>query len=569
MASRIAACARVTLGAGILDIPTLRLLSAGKTAIDVAPAAWDRVIAGRQVVDNIVASGEVAYGINTGFGLFANVVVPPEALVELQENLIRSHAAGVGAPLTVPQTRMLLALRMNTLARGHSGVRPETLQQMVAAFNADCLSVVPAKGTVGASGDLAPLSHLALGLMGEGRMWDPKTGDIKPAAEVLASNGLTPLKLGAKEGLALINGTQMMTAVGAEALHRADNVAMCADIAAALSVEVLKGTRRAFHSSIHSVRPHAGQGQVAKRLRTLLTPSSEVFKSHMYKGKVQDAYSLRCVPQVHGVVHDTIKFVGDTLTTEMNSALDNPMVFTGSDEDENEWEPLEPSIVGGTSSLDTHDAVGQQLTSGKTDADLFYRGEGGFIISGGNFHGEYPAKMLDFLAIAVHELANISERRLERLVNPYLSELPAFLVPNGGLNSGFMIAHCTAAALCSENKVLCHPASVDTISTSGAKEDHVSMGGFAAHKAVQVVQNVEDVVAIEILAACAALDFFRPHKTTEPLERLYELVRSVVPPLEKDRHFEPDIRAVSELIRNQDVVRAVMPAYRSGLHRSE
>lgn len=562
MAGRAAAAARrVTLGAGMLDVPTLRLLSIGETQLDVADSAWAKVRQGRQVVDNIVASGEVAYGINTGFGLFANVVVPPEQLVELQENLIRSHAAGVGDPLTVPQTRMLLALRMNTLARGHSGVRPETLRQMLDAFNNDCLSVVPAKGTVGASGDLAPLSHLALGLMGEGSMWDTSTGTIRPAAEVLKSKGLEPIQLGAKEGLALINGTQMMTAIGAEALHRAQNVAMCADICAALSVEVLKGTRRAFHSSIHSVRPHAGQGQVAKRLRTLLSPSSELFESHMYEGKVQDAYSLRCVPQVHGVVHDTLSFVDGILTTEMNSALDNPMVFTGSDEDENDWENLEDPIGGGRSTLDSVDAAGQAISLGKTDKDIFYRGEGGFVISGGNFHGEYPAKMLDFMAIAVQELANISERRLERLVNPYLSELPAFLVNDGGLNSGLMIAHCTAAALCSENKVLCHPASVDTISTSGAKEDHVSMGGFAAHKAIQVVQNVEDVLAIEIMAACQALEFFRPHRTTEPLERLHALVREKVGPLDKDRHIEPDIRAISKLIRDQEIVKAVMPEW--------
>jgi len=549
--------ANIILGKKALTISALRALSAGKTKLNIDDSAWRKVAKGREVVDNIVASGKVAYGINTGFGLFANVVVKPNQLTELQENLIRSHAIGTGNPLTIEQTRMLLALRMNTLARGHSGIRTETLEKMLAAFNADCLSVIPGKGTVGASGDLAPLSHLALGLMGEGLMWDTATNTHQPANEILASKGLSPITLSAKEGLALINGTQMMTALGAEAIHRAQNVAVTADIAAALSVEVLKGTRRAFHSSIHSVRPHVGQSQVAKRLRTLLAPSSDLFKSHMYHGQVQDAYSLRCVPQVHGIVHDTIKFVDGIISTEMNSALDNPMIFTGSDEDENEWERLEET-------LEVDDSVygrANSLTKFKKDSDIFYRGDGGFVISGGNFHGEYPAKSLDYLAIGVSELGNISERRLERLVNPYLSELPAFLVEDGGLNSGFMIAHCTSAALASENKVLCHPASVDTISTSGAKEDHVSMGGFAAHKSIQVVENVEGIIAIEILAACQALEFFRPHKTTEPLERLYELVRSKVKPLDKDRYMADDLEAVKAMIQNQEIVKAVMPEW--------
>eukprot|EP00040_Diaphanoeca_grandis_P000648 m.16109 g.16109 ORF g.16109 m.16109 type:complete len:560 (+) comp10882_c0_seq2:276-1955(+) len=551
----------VVLGAKALTVSTLRSLSAGTSKLTIDTEAWKKVAAGRAVVDNIVASGKVAYGINTGFGLFANVVVEPNQLVELQENLIRSHAIGTGAPLTVEQTRMLLALRMNTLARGHSGIRTETLERMVAAFNADCLSVIPGKGTVGASGDLAPLSHLALGLMGEGMMWDTATNTHRPSLEVLKSKGVEPIRLEAKEGLALINGTQMMTALGAEAIHRSQNVALTADISAALSVEVLKGTRRAFHSSIHSVRPHVGQSQVAKRLRTLLTPSSDLFKSHMYHGKVQDAYSLRCVPQVHGIVHDTIQFVADTITTEMNSALDNPMIFTGSDEDENEWERLEET-------MELDDSVytrSNTITKFKQDSDIFYRGEGGFVISGGNFHGEYPAKVLDYLAIGVSELGNISERRIERLVNPYLSELPAFLVDAGGLNSGFMIAHCTAAALASENKVLCHPASVDTISTSGAKEDHVSMGGFAAHKSIQVVDNVETIIAIEILAACQGMEFFRPHKTTEPLERLYDLVRTHVKPLKKDRYMAEDLEAVKELIKTQAIVKTVMPEWASAL----
>lgn len=488
---------------------------------------------------------------NLQYLTFTSAASAADKLAELQSNLVRSHAAGVGAPLSVEQSRMLLVLRINTLAKGHSGVRPETLDQMVAAFNADAIPVIPSQGTVGASGDLAPLSHLALGLMGEGQMWDIQSKDkstIVPASQVLDRHGLSRIQLGAKEGLALINGTQMMTALGAEAVHQARNVAICADIACAMSVEALKGTRRAFHSSIHSVRPHPGQNRVAARLRWLLSPSSELYDSHKYEGRVQDAYSLRCAPQVHGVVNDTIDFVERAITTEMNSALDNPMIFTGSDEDENGWglgdivddqQGAEHVI-----NLDTHKRI----------TDTFYRGGGGFVISGGNFHGEVVAKMLDYLAIGITELANISERRLERLVNPSLSELPAFLVNKGGLHSGFMIAHCTAAALASENKVLCHPSSVDTISTSGSKEDHVSMGGFSARKAVQVVRNVEHVIAIELLAACQAIEFFRPKRTTPQLERVHALVRQHVRPWCSDRYMAPDIDAAVGLIRTGQVV---------------
>eukprot|EP00035_Acanthoeca_spectabilis_P034329 m.28481 g.28481 ORF g.28481 m.28481 type:complete len:563 (-) comp6555_c0_seq2:2390-4078(-) len=545
----------VKLGASLLDVATLRQCSLGTTQIKVAKSAMDRVRVGRAVVDNIVDKGDVAYGINTGFGLFANVVVSPSQLAELQTNLIRSHAAGIGQPLSIEQTRMLLVLRINTLAKGHSGVRPETLSKMVDAFNADAISVVPSQGTVGASGDLAPLSHLALGLMGEGEMWDTQTNEIRPASAVLHERGLEPITLHAKEGLALINGTQMITALGAEAVHQARNAALCADIACALTVEVLKGTPRAFHPSIHSVRPHKGQQQVATRLRTLLSPTSDLFRSHEHKGRVQDAYSLRCAPQVHGVVHDTIDFVESVITTEMNSATDNPMVFTGSDEDLSGWGLDDEDDEAAPPPTDTlHD-----LDTYKMIKDTFYRGGGGFIISGGNFHGEYPAKVLDYLAIGISEIASISERRLERLVNPSLSELPAFLVKDGGLHSGFMIAHCTAAALTSENKVLCHPSSVDSISTSGSKEDHVSMGGFSARKAVQVVRNVEMVVAIELLAACQALDLSRPLKTTPRLEAVYDLVRSHVNPWDGDRYMAPDLDAAVNLIRTGQVMQAASP----------
>ncbi|XP_036373791.1 histidine ammonia-lyase-like [Megalops cyprinoides] len=410
---------------------------------------------------------------------------------------------------------MLLALRINVLAKGYSGVSLDTLHRMVEAFNVSCLSYVPEKGTVGASGDLAPLSHLTLGLMGEGKMWSPSTG-WADAKVVLEAHGLKPLSLGPKEGLALINGTQLITCLGAEAVERAQAIARQADIIAALTLQVLKGTTKAFDRDIQAVRPHPGQIEVAWRFRSVL--DSDVFTSEITEAnrpfeKVQDAYTLRCCPQVHGVANDTIAFVKSIITTEMNSATDNPMVFAKRD----------------------------------------------LTLSGGNFHGEYPAKSLDFLAIGVHELASISERRIERLCNPSLSELPAFLVSEGGLNSGFMIAHCTAAALVSENKVLCHPSSVDSLSTSAATEDHVSMGGWAARKALRVVEHVEQVLAIELLAACQALELLRPLKTTPPLEAVHQLVRSTVRPWDKDRVMHPDIEAAHRLLLEEKVWEVVHP----------
>ncbi|XP_077121288.1 histidine ammonia-lyase isoform X3 [Ranitomeya variabilis] len=434
---------------------------------------------------------------------------------DLQVNLVRSHSAGVGKPLSPDRTRMLLALRINVLAKGYSGISLETLRQVIDAFNACCLPYIPEKGTVGASGDLAPLSHLALGLIGEGKMWSPKSG-WADAKYVLEAHGLKPVSLKPKEGLALINGTQMITSLGCEAVERANAVAKQADIIASLTLEVLKGTTRAFDSDIHRLRPHPGQVEVAFRFRSLLDSDhhpSEIAESHRFCDRVQDAYTLRCCPQVHGVANDTIDFVKNIISTEINSATDNPMVFA----------------------------------------------ERGETISGGNFHGEYPAKALDYLAIGVHELASISERRIERLCNPSLSELPAFLVTEGGLNSGFMIAHCTAAALVSENKALCHPSSVDSLSTSAATEDHVSMGGWAARKALRVIENVEHVLAIELLAACQGIEFLRPLKTTTPLEKVYDLVRSVVRPWIKDRFMAPDIEAVHRLLVDQKVWLVVVP----------
>ncbi|XP_035498977.1 histidine ammonia-lyase [Scophthalmus maximus] len=490
-------------------------LGRGLYKMKLTPEAEKRVVQARDLLDTIVKENKVVYGITTGFGKFARTVIPVSKLKELQENLVRSHSAGVGNPLSPERTRMLLALRINVLAKGYSGISLETLHAMIQAFNASCLSFVPEKGTVGASGDLAPLSHLALGLMGEGKMWSPKSG-WADAKYVLEAHGLKPISLRPKEGLALINGTQMITSLGAEAVERAQAIARQADIIAALTLEVQKGTTKAFDSDIHRLRPHPGQIEVALRFRSLLDSDhhpSQIAESHRFCDRVQDAYTMRCCPQVHGIANDTIQFVQNIINTEINSATDNPMVFA----------------------------------------------ERGETISGGNFHGEYPAKALDFLAIAVHELASISERRIERLCNPSLSELPAFLVNEGGLNSGFMIAHCTAAALVSENKVLCHPSSVDSLSTSAATEDHVSMGGWAARKALRVIEHVEQVLAIELLAACQGIEFLRPLRTTTPLEKVYELVRSVVKPWIKDRFMSPDIEAVHRLLLDQKVWNVAKP----------
>ncbi|CAD5119142.1 DgyrCDS7782 [Dimorphilus gyrociliatus] len=505
----------IVLDGNSLSCEDLVLLGKGKIKIKLSNDSIGRVKKARQMLEEIVQENKVVYGITTGFGKFARVVIPKDDLIELQENLIRSHSAGVGAPLSPERTRTLLALRINVLAKGFSGISLKTLNQYIDAFNCSCLPWVPEKGTVGASGDLAPLAHLALGMMGEGKMWSPECG-WGEAKYVLESHGLSPIKLGPKEGLSLINGTQFITALGVEAVERADAIARQADVVAALTLEVLKGTCKAFNSDIHNARPHEGQILVAERFRSLLhsdTFPSEIAESHRFCDRVQDAYTIRCCPQVHGVVNDTIKFVRRLLTVEMNSATDNPMVVA----------------------------------------------DKGEIISAGNFHGEYPAKALDYLAIGVHELANISERRIERLINPASSELPAFLTSKGGLNSGFMIAHCTAAALVSENKGLCHPSSVDTLSTSAGTEDHVSMGGWSARKALKIVEHVEFVVAIELLAACQAIEFLRPLKTTKPLEAVYDLVRGVVKPWTKDRFMAPDIEAARKLLQEERLWRVVKP----------
>jgi len=508
-------------------------IATGNTTIEFSEATKARVKASRQVIDDIVNTkdGEkqkIVYGVNTGFGQFSDTVISTEKLTRLQENLIRSHAAGMGEPLEKHRTRMLVALRINVLCKGFSGIAMENLEKMRLAFNADCIPVVPKKGTVGASGDLAPLAHVALGLMGEGKMWTMDAVDSKPtgdAAQILKSQSCESMKLAAKEGLALINGTQFISALSVEALVRAEKLFQAAIIVAAISIEALLGTSAAFDPEIHAARPHVGQNYVATFLRRLLpaplkdpdtnkyalTSELKTKKGPQYE-RVQDAYTSRCTPQVYGVAYDTMQFVRRVLTTEINAATDNPMVFTT-----------------------------KQAT-----------------VSGGNFHGEYPAKMADFLAISIAEVASMSERRIDRMMNPSLNQksLPMFLVNDGGLNSGFMITHCTAAALVSENKVLLHPASGDSIPTNCGQEDHVSMGGYAARKALDVVTNVEIVVALELYCACQAMDL-HGCKTTKPLQAVIDLVRSKVPFYDKDRVTSVDQEKILELLRSGEIVESV------------
>jgi len=489
----------LTIDGASLTIEDLEAVAREGRHVSVAPSARDGVVRARRVVDDAVARNEVVYGVTTGFGNFADVVIPAARLRELQLNLVRSHAAGVGDPLAEPETRGLMLLRANVLAKGFSGVRPETLDLLVAMLNAGVHPVVPSQGSVGASGDLAPLAHLALALVGEGTC--AHAGRVLPSADALAAVGLRPVVLEAKEGLALINGTQLMTAVTGLALAEAWRLARTADVAGALTLDALKGTDVAFDPRIHAARPHPGQAASARNLAKLLA-GSPIRESHRDCGKVQDAYTLRCMPQVHGAVRDALAFATRTVTIELNAATDNPMVFADSGE----------------------------------------------LLSGGNFHGEPVALAADLLAIAMAELGGISERRVERLVNPALSGLPAFLTPEGGIQSGLMLAHVTAAALASENKVLAHPASVDSIPTSANKEDHVSMGATAALKAARAVANTRRILAVETIAACQALEFLKPLETSPPLRAAYARVRQTVPAYDRDRFLSPEIEAVAAVV---------------------
>ena len=499
----------------VVDGRTLTLEAVERVAFGarcrLAPAARRRVEASRRAVDRAIRGGRLVYGVNTGFGHLANVSIPKDQLAELQVNLIRSHAAGTGAPLVEPVVRAILALRANCLARGHSGLKLETLERMLAMLAAGIVPIVPEKGSVGASGDLAPLAHVALALIGEGDVL--YRGKMMPARQAWKRARLTPVTLAAKEGIALINGTQVMTAIGALALLRAERLAIAADVVGAMSLEALQGSHRAFDKRIHDARPQRGQRVSAANLRRLLA-DSPIERAHADCGRVQDAYALRCIPQVHGAARDTFRFVREVLTIEINASTDNPMVFA----------------------------------------------ESGDLVSGGNFHGQPVAVALDHLAVATCSLAGISERRIERLLNPMLSDLPPFLAKNAGLNSGFMMAHVTAAALVSENKILAHPASVDTIPTSAGKEDHVSMGVHAARKAFDVVENTATVLGIELLAAAQALDFHKPKTPGRGALAAHRFIRRRIRGMERDRFLAPDIAAARDLVVDPALLAAIEDA---------
>lgn len=467
--------------------------------IGVAPEALEAVAASERLVAELVDQGRVVYGVSTGFGHLAAEQVSREHLSELQVNLLRSTAAGVGRPHAIEEVRAMMLLRAASLAHGFSGIRRETLELLLAMLNHDVVPVVPEKGSVGASGDLAPLAHLALVLIGEGEAW--YQGQRLPGAEALARAGLKPVSLGPKEGLALINGTQAMTALGCFAAHDGLVLLQSADIVAALTSEALRGVVDAYDERIHRLRPHPGQQATAANMRRLLEGSRQV--SRQGELRVQDAYTLRCVPQVHGASRDGLGYLWQVLEREINAVTDNPLVFAGSGE----------------------------------------------VLSGGNFHGQPVALALDFAAIALAELGDISERRTERLVNPALSGLPAFLTPHPGLHEGYMIAQYTAAALVSENKVLTHPASVDSIPTSANQEDHVSMGNHAARKLREVLWNVVRVLAVEAVCAVQAIDLQDAAERLAPGTRAaYDEIRRVVPYLDEDRVLTPDIEAAAALI---------------------
>lgn len=476
---------------------------AGGATVSLAPAARVRVERARRFVEEIVERGETVYGVNTGFGALSDVTIPAGKLRELQVNLVRSHACGVGEPLPEPTVRAMMLQRANVLSKGYSGCRVEVIETLLAMLAAGVHPVIPSRGSVGASGDLAPLAHLALVVIGEGEAL--YQGRRMRGGEALTAAGIKPVTLEAKEGVALLNGTQAMTSVGGLALLDAERLADAADVAGAMSLEALKGTPVAFDHKIHAIRPHPGQIKSARRLRELIEGSEirESHRDHAVDPRVQDAYALRCMPQVHGAVRDSLAHARRILEIEINSATDNPLVFVEAQE----------------------------------------------VLSGGNFHGEPIALTLDYAAVAIADLGTISERRVERLVNPDLSGLPAFLTPDPGTNSGMMIAQVVAASLIAENNVLAHPASVTNLPTSGNKEDHVSMGMTSALKFASVVKNVEMILAIELMCAAQGLEFLKPLSPSPRLTQAYSRVRELVPPLERDAPLSGYIESLVPVVR--------------------
>jgi len=488
-----------------LTLAEIATVALGDAPVKVSSSARPGVTASRRVVEDIVARDDIVYGVSTGFGKLSDVRIPHDALAELQLNLVRSHACGIGNPLSEPEVRAMMLLRANVLALGFSGIRLEIIEMLCELLNHHVCPVIPEKGSVGASGDLAPLAHLALSLIGEGEA--SFEGERVESREALRRAGLEPQRLEAKEGLALLNGTQAMHAVGGLALLRAKRLAGVADTAGAMSLEALKGTPAAFDLRLQEARPHPGQKAVAKHLLSILE-ASEIRQSHVEDDlRIQDAYSLRCMPQVHGAVRGALLHCEDVLLIESASATDNPLVFS----------------------------------------------ESGDVISGGNFHGAPLALAMDYAAIALTDLMSISERRIERLVNPDMNEgLPAFLARQPGMQSGFMIAHVAAAALLNEAKVLAHPSSIDNVPTSGGKEDHVSMGMTGALKFRAIVDLAENLLAIELLASAEGLEHRRPLKAGIGVERAFTALRKVAQPLTEDRSLSGDIARVAEGIRRGD-----------------
>ncbi len=482
--------------------------------VELAASARDLMQTSRSYIMSRVEKGEIIYGVNTGFGSFSSVSISQPQIVQLQKNLIRSHSMGVGLPFTKEESRAILFLRANALARGHSGIRPEVVDKLLEFLNNDIIPVIPQQGSVGASGDLAPLSHLALAIIGEGDVWGSDgTGHCTsvPVQTLLEQKKIKPLELQAKEGLSMINGCQVMTAVGLLHLERARRLIYFADLTGAMSLEALQGSRKAFDPLIAATRPHPGEAKTARNILKLMGPTSPIADSHLNCARVQDAYSLRCMPAVHGAVKDAIGNCLRTLEIEANSSTDNPLVFA----------------------------------------------EDGKILSCGNFHGEPVAFAMDFAAIAISAMGAISECRIEKLINPAMSGLPAFLAPDGGLNSGHMIVQVAAASLVSENKILSHPASVDSIPTSADKEDHVSMGTIAARKFGQIVDNVENIIAMEFLSATQALDFLKPLTPSSTVLEAYKTIRKEVPFAKEDRVFAKDVQKIRQMMKTETLISTI------------
>lgn len=492
-----------------LNIENVWRVAKGDFKVELGRGARERIRASRSYIEGQINKGEVIYGVNTGFGAFSNVRISQADIIQLQKNLLRSHSTGVGEYFKPEQVRAIMVLRANALARGHSGIREVVIEKILEFLNHNILPVIPQQGSVGASGDLAPLSHLALSLIGEGEVW--QNGKVVETAKVLQEKGIEPLQLQAKEGLSLINGCQVMTAVGLLALFEARRLTWMTDLSGAMSLEALRGSRKAFDPLIAATRPHPGEAKTARNMLRLLGPTSQIAESHENCQRVQDAYSLRCIPAVHGAAKDALRYGLKVLETEANSSTDNPLVFE----------------------------------------------KEGKILSCGNFHGEPVAFALDFMAIATSAMASISECRIEKLINPAMSELPAFLAPNGGLNSGLMIVQVAAASLVSENKILSHPASVDSIPTSADKEDHVSMGTIAARKFRQVTGNAENIVAMELLSASQALDLLAPLKPAGAVEAAFDRIREEVPFAAEDRVFHKDIVKIRDMIRSESLMQVI------------